>query len=95
MKRLFDICVVLISLVLLIPIYFLITLVVKIKFGSPVFFMQSRPGLEGKVFNIYWNDGRELCWRLDWVPIRRTIHLTFRKYDWWNYRYYLYKKSTG
>jgi sugar transferase EpsL len=53
MKRIFDIFVVLISLLLLIPIYLLVILVLKIKLGSPIFFMQPRPGLEGKVFNIY------------------------------------------
>jgi sugar transferase EpsL len=53
MKRIFDIFVILISLLLLIPIYFLVILVVKIKLGSPIFFKQPRPGLEGKVFNIH------------------------------------------
>jgi len=53
MKRTFDIFVVLISLLLLMPIYFLVILVVKIKIGSPIFFKQLRPGLEGKAFNIY------------------------------------------
>jgi len=53
MKRIFDIFVVLISLLLLIPIYFLVILVVKIKLGSPIFFKQPRPGLEGEAFNIH------------------------------------------
>ena len=53
MKRIFDIFVVLISLLLLIPIYFLVILVVKIKLGSPIFFKQPRPGLGGEVFNIH------------------------------------------
>ena len=53
MKRIFDIFVVLISLLLLIPIYLLVILVVKIKLSSPIFFKQSRPGLEGKAFNIH------------------------------------------
>jgi sugar transferase EpsL len=53
MKRIFDIFVVLISLPLLIPIYFLVILVVKIKLGSPIFFKQPRPGLGGEVFNIH------------------------------------------
>jgi len=53
MKRIFDIFVVLISLLLFIPIYLLVILVVKIKLGSPIFFKQSRPGLEGKAFNIH------------------------------------------
>jgi sugar transferase EpsL len=53
MKRVFDIFVVLISLLLLIPIYLLVILVVKIKLSSPIFFKQSRPGLKGKAFNIH------------------------------------------
>ena len=53
MKRIFDIFVVLISLLLLIPIYLLVILVVKIKLSSPIFFQQSRPGLKGKAFNIH------------------------------------------
>ena len=53
MKRIFDIFVVLISLLLLIPIYLLVILVVKIKLSSPIFFKQYRPGLKGKVFSIH------------------------------------------
>ena len=53
MKRIFDICIVLTSLLLLMPIYFFLILAVKIKLGSPIFFKQPRPGLEGKVFNIH------------------------------------------
>jgi len=53
MKRIFDIFAVLISLLLLMPIYFLVALLVKVKLGSPVFFTQPRPGLEGKVFNLH------------------------------------------
>ena len=53
MERIFERVVVLISLLLLIPIYLLVILVVKIKLSSPIFFKQSRPGLKGKVFNIY------------------------------------------
>ena len=53
MKRISDLLLVLISLLISTPIYFLVMLVVKIKFGSPIFFKQSRPGLEGKIFNIY------------------------------------------
>ena len=53
MKRIFDIFVVLISLLLLIPICLLVILVVKINLSSPIFFKQSRPGLKGKIFSIY------------------------------------------
>ena len=53
MKRLFDILVSFISLVLLaIPLAALAFLVRK-KFGSPVLFTQVRPGLHGKPFKMY------------------------------------------
>ena len=53
MKRLFDILVSLISLVLLaIPLAALAFLVHK-KLGSPVLFTQVRPGLDGKPFKMY------------------------------------------
>ena len=52
MKRLFDLVIIL----LLFPIIFLpflvITLLVKIRLGSPVIFVQQRPGLNGNVFNM-------------------------------------------
>ena len=34
------------------PVYFFVALLVLINIGSPIFFKQSRPGLDGKVFNI-------------------------------------------
>ena len=52
MKRLFDLVIIL----LLFPIIFLpflvITLLVKIKLGSPVIFVQQRPSLNGNLFNM-------------------------------------------
>ena len=52
MKRIFDIVLVLFSIPILIPIYILVALMVRFKFGSPVFFKQPRPGLNEKVFNM-------------------------------------------
>jgi lipopolysaccharide/colanic/teichoic acid biosynthesis glycosyltransferase len=52
MKRIFDIFLVLLSMPLLMPIYFLIGLMVRLKLGSPVFFKQPRPGLNGHVFDM-------------------------------------------
>jgi sugar transferase EpsL len=52
-KRVFDLFLVLLSLPLILPIYFLLVLLVLTKFNSPILFKQSRPGLQGKIFNIY------------------------------------------
>jgi len=43
---------VLASAILVVPICILMALMVKIKLGSPIFFKQSRPGLNGRVFDI-------------------------------------------
>jgi undecaprenyl phosphate N,N'-diacetylbacillosamine 1-phosphate transferase len=34
-------------------LYILIAILVKVKLGSPVIFKQKRPGLNGKIFNMY------------------------------------------
>ena len=52
-KRVFDLFLVLLSLPLILPIYLLLVLLVLAKFNSPILFKQSRPGLRGKIFNIY------------------------------------------
>ena len=52
-KRVFDLFLVLLSLPLILPIYLLLALLVLAKFNSPILFKQSRPGLQGKIFNIY------------------------------------------
>lgn len=52
MKRLFDITVTTMALLLLgLPLLFLIWQV-RCKLGSPVFFRQTRPGLHGRPFNM-------------------------------------------
>ena len=52
-KRVFDLFLVLLSLPLILPIYLLLMLLVLTKFNFPILFKQSRPGLNGKIFNIY------------------------------------------
>lgn len=52
-KRIFDICVALIALVLLSPIIFLVSIFVQIFIGFPVIFKQTRPGLHEKPFNVF------------------------------------------
>ncbi len=52
-KRIFDIAIALICLVVLSPLMILIALLVLIKLGSPVFFRQIRPGYKERLFSIY------------------------------------------
>ncbi|MEZ4617167.1 MAG: sugar transferase [Caldilineaceae bacterium] len=49
-KRLFDLTVTLLLLPLLLPCMLLLALLVRLKLGSPIFFTQVRPGLQGKPF---------------------------------------------
>lgn len=50
MKRLIDIIVALIALMLLTPLYLLISYRVYKELGTPIIFKQPRPGLNGKTF---------------------------------------------
>ncbi|MDI6694325.1 MAG: sugar transferase [Anaerolineales bacterium] len=52
-KRLLDVCLTCLALILLSPILLLIALLVRIRLGSPVLFKQQRPGYLGKPFFIY------------------------------------------
>ena len=52
-KRIFDLFLVLLGLPLIFLIYLLLALLVLAKFNFPILFKQSRPGLHGKIFNIY------------------------------------------
>jgi sugar transferase EpsL len=51
-KRLFDLILTIPGLILISPFLALMALAVKIRMGSPVFFIQDRPGLKGKPFPI-------------------------------------------
>lgn len=52
-KRILDFIVALITLVLLLPIILIVSILVKIKLGSPIFFKQARPGLDENLFYMY------------------------------------------
>jgi lipopolysaccharide/colanic/teichoic acid biosynthesis glycosyltransferase len=52
MKRLIDICLSLIALLLLSPVIICVGMLVRAKLGSPVLFRQTRPGLHGKPFKM-------------------------------------------
>lgn len=52
LKRGFDIVVSLILLLLLLPVLLMVYFLVRLKLGTPVFFRQVRPGLNGSPFNM-------------------------------------------
>lgn len=52
MKRLLDILISVIGLILLLPIIALISIGIFLFIGSPVFFVQKRVGKDGKIFNM-------------------------------------------
>ena len=51
-KRLFDIFVSFFGLLILSPVLLLIAILVRVKLGSPILFQHSRPGKDGKLFNM-------------------------------------------
>lgn len=51
-KRLFDISVAVVALVLLSPVLIVTTILVRVFLGSPVLFRQDRPGRGGRIFHI-------------------------------------------
>lgn len=53
LKRMFDIILALIILILFCWIYVIIAIWVKAKLGSPVIFCQERPGKDEKMFKLY------------------------------------------
>ena len=52
-KRLFDIVLSLMAIIVLSPLLIILFVLVKIKLGSPVIFTQKRPGKDEKVFKLY------------------------------------------
>lgn len=52
-KRLIDLVLSGIALLVLSPVYLILAVLVRIKLGSPVLFSQDRPGKDGKVFRMY------------------------------------------
>lgn len=52
-KRTIDVCMSLIFIVILLPVYLIFYVLILIFMGSPVFFIQKRVGKENKVFKLY------------------------------------------
>lgn len=63
LKRLLDICVSGLALLLLSPVLVVLAILVRVKLGSPVLFRQTRPGLHGEPFEMMkfrtMTDGRD------------------------------------
>ena len=53
MKRLFDIVLSIVLIILFSPIMIVVALAIYIKMSRPILFKQLRPGLHGKIFGIY------------------------------------------
>jgi sugar transferase EpsL len=51
-KRIFDVVVSASALLALSPLLLVLALVIAVKLGPPVFFVQPRPGLNGRLFNM-------------------------------------------
>ena len=52
MKRLFDFVVALAALLALLPVLLVLYVIIAIKMGIPVFFVQARPGMKGNIFKM-------------------------------------------
>ena len=52
MKRLFDIVVASIAILLLSPLILIIAMLIRVALGRPVFFLQNRPGRRGTPFTV-------------------------------------------
>lgn len=51
-KRIFDLSILIASAIVWIPLTLVVALLVRLKIGSPVLFVQQRPGLGGRPFHI-------------------------------------------
>ncbi|HAY5017780.1 TPA: sugar transferase [Escherichia coli] len=52
LKRLFDIIIASVALIILLPVFVWVALKVRQNLGSPIFFYQERPGKNGKLFKM-------------------------------------------
>jgi lipopolysaccharide/colanic/teichoic acid biosynthesis glycosyltransferase len=51
-KRVFDFCAALAGIILLLPAFFIISVLIKLKMPGPVFFRQQRVGQHGRLFTM-------------------------------------------
>jgi sugar transferase EpsL len=76
LKRAFDLFVVVATALIWVPVLAVVTLLVRIKLGSPVFFRQQRPGKDAQIFELIkfrtMTDGRDETGQL----LPDTVRLT-------------------
>lgn len=53
MKRIFDLLISIVAMIVLSPVFLVLILLIYFKLGKPVFFVQERPGLDGKPFKMF------------------------------------------
>jgi sugar transferase EpsL len=53
MKRLFDLTLAILAILLLSPVLIIIAVFIRTSIGRPVFFVQIRPGIDGQPFKIF------------------------------------------
>ena len=51
-KRLFDIILSFVGIIIMIPVFIIVSILIKIDSSGPIFFIQERVGLNGKFFKI-------------------------------------------
>lgn len=52
-KRILDIIISMLAMIILSPLYLVVAVLVRIKLGAPVIFAQQRPGKDEKIFKLY------------------------------------------
>ena len=53
LKRIFDFLLALVLIIMLLPLYILISILILATLGQPILFKQKRPGYKEKIFEIY------------------------------------------
>lgn len=51
-KRIFDVAISILGLIILLPMLIIIALIIRIKLGKPIFFIQERVGKRNKIFKM-------------------------------------------
>lgn len=75
-KRLFDLTLALLALMLLSPVLLFTALAVRLGLGKPVLFRQPRPGYKGRIFTLYKFRTMRDAFALDGTPLPDAQRLT-------------------
>ena len=86
-KRIFDIVLSGLALIILSPVIAIVALLVRVKLGSPVIFKQDRPGLNEKIFKMYKfrsmrvNAAEDSAWSTNSDPRKTRFGSIIRKFS--------------